>query len=82
MEQVPDMPLQPADSPLVPAVPAPVSQDDAQKLVEETAAKDIEALTQEVQSAAEEVVPAETAAEIEAVVDQAQEKQGETAPAQ
>jgi preprotein translocase subunit SecG len=86
METVPDMPLQSADSPLAPAVPAPGSQKVSPDVVEETAAvqmpAEIDAVAEDLKSMAEELAPAEIPAEIEAVVEEVQEQQGETAPAQ
>ena len=69
METVPDMPLQPAETPLVPT-PAPISQEVSPDVVED------------LKSAAEELAAADTPAEVEAVVEEVQEQQGETVPAQ
>jgi len=54
METVPDMPLQPADAPLVPT-PAPMSQDVSPDVVEETAAEELATAETQVDKALEEV---------------------------
>lgn len=85
MEKVPDMPLQPANTPDIPLTPtpAPVSTDTSQNVVEEpvsSVATDLETAAEDFKAAAEELATAETPAEVEAEVEEVQKQKEETIP--